>query len=1189
MRLPIGPTDDNYSICQENADNRLIYANFTENYERPCIDASLDVSFVPGSSPRTFNLIFIARIYNPTTGTGTRRGMIHQLDPTTSPYPTFGGVNLGAARTDIGSNYDQYIPLGGFVIYLAGQPFFCITKQIDIPQLAQNSLGVVDTSNATSLIDATQFYIDNPIQEVFSVGTIKNIPSSKYVVRVASHKCSFGDVLDVGSLYDINNGNGYQKTSTYVRRFMSSFGGGVSTPLGANTLGENEISVEIDANGNYSVSSFYGQNIQTGTANANGDIYIGEVEIYDIPPLPQNPITPIVIAPANIISGYAIDAEGLTSVEDLSKGAFTELLRVSGFLRSGTTDHNGFFYFLPINDSIAATSTIRNQIGASYNLGGGSSLWYNNNLNADIKYSSATGQALRSLYDGTLNASVQSCAGTHIEVIVPCTNPAIRRDYTTTIEGIVLDTTGNGIKNISVVYEDNGRQETTDIDGRFSILVYPDSRFSNSPFQRIYDHIIMSKPLNCSYTFQASGLNWDSVLVQIVGFGTTYTSANPYIIPALNPVVVVKNVIARNKYLKNGGKYRIACRHVDGINRRHALYTENAWDIYLPFTTENINNYYPSLPSQQADGSFNITMVLNSIPPIEAEYFYIYRTKDAIYGDYLEFPVSDVKYVQYYDSDTSTIIETTFAARNAKELYLQFEQTLLNYQDFNSGSQKSWIFTEGDRIRFVRTNTGALFPDFVDLPILDVRDGYYIVDATDSLGEILPGALIEVYSPKKKADDDIEEQMFEIPICIKVLDPGTPLRRYERTTILLETGDTYRRTRIVPVLGIGTVVSNIEDNSISDFFESRDEDIGRFDILDDTFGKLIRTNAYRFSNRYEAGTKLNGLSSFEGANVIEIGRNFGAVKSLKLTNDGNEREVLLSIFENRCVSIYVGASILNDLADTDIVALSSQVLGAYRALKGDFGTTNPESVWLEDGNVRWWDGLRGKFSQYGINGLVAISDYKIRSYAASIPKDVKVVSVYDEYYGEWIATVLAETVRSTTIAFNDQINRWVSFYSFLPELYSSSGRSVVSFQNGECWVHDTNAIRNNFYGVQYVSQINCISKSDPISMKMFLRARIQGTRWYMPDIITLPNDSYPVGMKSRLLKNNWALKEGEYWADFLRDINDPQYQSNIQLAIFDGRKLRGQVLQTLLENDQTDEATIRMLEVYSVTSERGNP
>jgi hypothetical protein len=670
-------------------------------------------------------------------------------------------------------------------------------------------------------------------------------------------------------------------------------------------------------------------------------------------------------------------------------------------------------------------------------------------------------------------------------------------------------------------------------------------------------------------------------------FGIDYNFTASFQPAYLNNVIADKATGLVSKYLKNGGRYRFAIRPVDKINRRCALYTQDNWNMYIPFTTENMSQYYPLLPSQQSDGFFTLTLTINSLPEEWERVLYIYRTRDAIYGDYLQFPVSEVKYVQYFDSTTDTIIETTFAARNAKEVYLQFEQTLLNYQDFNSGSEKSWIFTPGDRVRFIRTNTGALFPEFVDLPILGIRDGYYIVDATDSLGEILPGALIEVYTPKLKADDDIEEQMFEIPICVKVLDPGTPNRRYENTVIPIETGDTYRRTRIVPVPGIGTVVSEIEDNSISDFFPSRDEDIGRFDILDDTYGRLIRTNAYRFSNRYEAGTKLNGLSAFEGANVIEIGRNFGAVKSIKITNDGNQREVLFSIFENRCVSIYVGAAIFNDLAETDVVALSSQVLGAYRALKGDFGTVNPESVWLEDGNVRWWDGLRGKFCQYGLNGLVSISDYKIRSYAASIPSGNKVLSVYDEYYGEWIATVLAEV--PTTIAFNDQINRWVSFYSFVPEIYSSSGRSVVSFKNGECWVHDTNAIRNNFYGVQYVSQVNGMAKVEVVAEKIFLRARVQGNNWYMPFIGTIPNDSYPFGMQSRLLKNNWSLKEGEYWADFLRDINDPAYQSNPSLAIFDGRKLRGTALEYLLENDQTTEATIRMLEIYSVISERGNP
>ena len=109
--------------------------------------------------------------------------------------------NNSAIATD--TVYNQGIPLGGFVVYLAGTDFYDITDQDEVSPGVTGNKGIYKVYNNAQKNDLESAMAASPIYQRFE---IKNVPPGRYVMRVASHRVTEEDLLD----------RGYQNTSTTV-------------------------------------------------------------------------------------------------------------------------------------------------------------------------------------------------------------------------------------------------------------------------------------------------------------------------------------------------------------------------------------------------------------------------------------------------------------------------------------------------------------------------------------------------------------------------------------------------------------------------------------------------------------------------------------------------------------------------------------------------------------------------------------------------------------------------------------------------------------------------------------------------------------------------------------------------------------------------------------------------------------
>jgi len=116
---------------------------------------------------------------------------------------------------------------------------------------------------------------------------------------------------------------------------------------------------------------------------------------------------------------------------------------------------------------------------------------------------------------------------------------------------------------------------------------------------------------------------------------------------------------------------------------------------------------------------------------------------------------------------------------------------------------------------------------------------------------------------------------------------------------------------------------------------------------------------------------------------------------------------------------------------------------------------------------------------------------------------------------------------------------WPSFYSFFPDFMIGMNSYFYSFKGGNLWRHNTNPLRNTYYGSFTASSITSVFNPEPtLSIKLFKTLSYESTttvadtneaRWACTSLQTDLTDGVPGSM----LDTYFVQKEGE-WFSFLR-------------------------------------------------------
>lgn len=323
------------------------------------------------------------------------------------------------------------------------------------------------------------------------------------------------------------------------------------------------------------------------------------------------------------------------------------------------------------------------------------------------------------------------------------------------------------------------------------------------------------------------------------------------------------------------------------------------------------------------------------------------------------------------------------------------------------------------------------------------------------------------------------------------------------------------------------------------------------------------TSVIRFSNTYVQDTAVNGLNSFDTGNKHTVSLDRGPItKLVPLLNN------ILSIHEWASTTLYTEEGLLRSADDGSTLIKTNDVIGHDRALQGGYGTIHPESVASQENLVFGWDNYQGTVWQYTNEGMQDVGKFGMKEYfrqkqlqiMAFGKENVRVYGEIDPFHNEYIISFVIDGVNDATLAYNFVENKWVTRYSYTPEMTCKINQLLVTFKSGNLWVHNKDTDHyNRFYGVDYVGLIKIASNPHPTKVKNAFGIQLSAeilTSSVDPDFKVIEIRT-PEGQYSYLTPDEFDLLEKTYYASILKDANTlPALIPVGRLALRDGDDMK---------------------------------
>ena len=660
---------------------------------------------------------------------------------------------------------------------------------------------------------------------------------------------------------------------------------------------------------------------------------------------------------------------------------------------------------------------------------------------------------------------------------------------------------------------------------------------------------------------------------------------------------------SQNKYVKRGGKYKIGAIFKDDMGRQTSVVPLG--EAQIPFRLEAIGDTFYA---------YDIQVDILTPVPTGTQYWQLAISENQNQEVYWQ--ASANKILEYrYDEETGEIESGSFLGnRHYYGFHFNLSELDPNYSpngvlfDLTEGQAKVFVPETRDRIQVFKLS-GTYNPSNppIDANIEDYNyeiKGYAFI-TTASVTELvvlIDGRLplldcpawaaytgnldtyCEVYRPKVSADSVI---YYEVgPVYGPTTGFGfTSTNGY---------GDTYITSMVTKTNIVSSdYMEGVERPTLYPANTIPEWDFGRAVAYDPNYKERNKPRIIRHSDILVQHGETNGLSSFRGGNYFTIPEPIGAIKKLVLNQN-----VLLAVGSLKTQPIYVSRDRLLTLSG-ELVGRSDRVFNVADELRYDLGTVNPESVLYEGGvtygfhfkSGEYWRYTSGS-GQFPISRFGMISPFLgLSNFYTSKPSPFYKSPVGFERRTR--SLFVSNFTFTATFQEDDSEPKWLSYHDFRPEWYGLIGPIMLSFKDGELWVHDSTATRANFYGVQKPTRLGAIINDQPFDVKLFDCLEIQATLQMHVRTITISDSGGYGSMLSEIRANRFTRYEGRFKADFLRDRSDPNPQfdsisdpeEQTVARLLRGRHLRGKAMYIELTQTNTgQDCIITGLYVYYVPS-----
>jgi len=663
--------------------------------------------------------------------------------------------------------------------------------------------------------------------------------------------------------------------------------------------------------------------------------------------------------------------------------------------------------------------------------------------------------------------------------------------------------------------------------------------------------------------------------------GSPIPRATPALRSMTSSIRVYADWTTNNKRsLKKGATHGVGLVYYDAANKSGLTNIQDK-SFYVPFFTEATNNGF--IPTGSVPNDTNLKLTVKHLPPSWATHYQVVYTGNKTIE---KIPSVDASGYSGFIQTRIKDYKTIGSGKSTLELDYLFSYN----STIPENSELTYSFSKGDRIRFITEElktdkTYDYLAEYHEVEILSYDDTNDIL--TFKTPNFLPksGSLVELYTPKKKNQEDIYYEVGEVFDIVGGYHQGSEGQNQDASTNAIldieDMGDVYLRYRVDPIAFL------VEDYSYSDYYESDSWDRGRGNIVDNNIKETFRNTTIRYSEPFIPETNINGLSEFNDYSFSAYDHKYGTIKLIH-----SEDKNLIVFQQLKTGAVGVNQTTLYDNSGNPVgnVGSATKVLSDMRYYAGEWGIgDHPESFSVYGKSKYFADVKRGAILRLAGDGLNPISKYKAHNYFTDIFQKLdksgnpfKLIGEYDVRFGEYILSIQGQSgdeMINETIAFSEPKNRWVTFYSAIPDMMVEANGGLIMFKNGLLYQTNSSDVYNNFFGEQYNSKIQLVSNQHPSNIKFYNALMVEATgKFFMPEA-TNHN-----GQKTSLILDDFEDVESVYKAAFLQDVNTP----NVDIPLIEGDNIRGNSLLITLENDSTDFVKIFSVGVNFGSSELSN-
>ena len=322
-------------------------------------------------------------------------------------------------------------------------------------------------------------------------------------------------------------------------------------------------------------------------------------------------------------------------------------------------------------------------------------------------------------------------------------------------------------------------------------------------------------------------------------------------------------------------------------------------------------------------------------------------------------------------------------------------------------------------------------------------------------------------------------------------------------TITIE-ATTIGSTVYLPYYNCFTYGNGVESNRVRDDYNQVVIDKGPkvSTVSDDPYREERRGSGLIYSGIFNSTSGVNNTNQFiQGLKITkDLNPEYGTIQKLHSRNTD-----LITLCEDKVIRVLANKDALYNADGNVNLTATENVLGQAVPYVGEFGIgKNPESFAHYAFRAYFTDKSRGAVLRLSRDGLTNIAEKGMTSYFSNnLPASNLILGSYDEDKQCYNITHTSTTKgKDTTVSFDERVDGWTSFKSYVPENACSLNSMYYSFKNGDLFSHNNNT-RNKFYDVStnqndttkdYETSIVTMLNDAPSTIKQFKTLNYEGTQ-----------------------------------------------------------------------------------------------